>query len=96
MDITSLVIQFGSGAAGGALAGKLLKSLNLGPMGNALAGAVGGGIGIQAINSWLGLAMLGAQPETDAGTLAFQIAAGGIGGGVVMGLMGLLQRVASR
>jgi hypothetical protein len=96
MDITSLVIQFGSGAAGGALAGNLLKSLNLRLLGNALAGAIGGGIGVQTINSWMGLATLAAQFGTDPGTLARQLAAGAIGGGVVAALMGLLQRAASR
>jgi hypothetical protein len=96
MDITSLVIQFGSGAAGGALAGKLLKSFNLGPLGNLLAGAIGGGIGVQTINSWIGLAALAAQAGTDVGTLALQVAAGAVGGGVVTALMGVVQRVASR
>jgi hypothetical protein len=95
MDITSLVIQFGSGGAGGALAGKLLKSCKLGPLGNVLAGAFGGGIGVQTINSWIGLAAA-AQAGTDAGTLALQVAAGAIGGGAVTALMAVLQRMASR
>jgi hypothetical protein len=96
MDITGLVIQFGSGVAGGLLAGKLLKGLNLGPLGNALAGSVGGGIGVQAINSWLGLAMLSAQGGPDLGTLAVQLAAGAVGGGAATALFGLLHRLASR
>jgi hypothetical protein len=96
MEISSFVIQCGSGAAGGALAGTLLKGIGLGPLGDALAGAIGGGIGVQTINSWLGLAAVAPQTGIDLGTLALQLAAGGIGGAVTTALVGLLQRLASR
>jgi hypothetical protein len=96
MDITGLVIQFSSGVAGGVLAGKLLKSLNFGLMGSALAGGIGGGIGVQTINGWLSLATLSAQGGIDVGMLAVQLAAGAVGGGAATALFGLLQRLASR
>ena len=38
-----LIIQLISGAVGGNIAGALLKNLNLGPIGNSIAGIVGGG-----------------------------------------------------
>jgi len=40
-----LIIQLISGAVDGNIAGAILKNLNLGPIGNSIAGIVGGGIG---------------------------------------------------
>jgi uncharacterized membrane protein YeaQ/YmgE (transglycosylase-associated protein family) len=45
MNIVSLIIQLVSGAAGGNIAGSLLKKFDLGPVGNSIAGIVGGGLG---------------------------------------------------
>ena len=45
MDITNLIIQAVSGAVGGNVAGAAMKDKSLGPVGNSLAGLVGGGIG---------------------------------------------------
>src|SRR5271170_7696819 len=42
MDIMSLLIQLVTGAIGGNIAGGLLKQFNLGPIGNTIAGLVGG------------------------------------------------------
>ena len=39
MNIVSLIIQLVSGAAGGNIAGSLLKKLDLGPVGNSIAGS---------------------------------------------------------
>ena len=44
MNITALIVQLISGAAGGNIAGALLKKLSLGPVGNSIAGIVGGGL----------------------------------------------------
>ena len=51
--LVSLIIQLISGAVGGNIVGMLLKDLDLGPVGNSIAGIIGGGIGGQI------LAMLG-------------------------------------
>jgi uncharacterized membrane protein YeaQ/YmgE (transglycosylase-associated protein family) len=45
MDITSLIIEAVSGAVGGNVAGAAMKEKSLGPVGNSIAGIVGGGIG---------------------------------------------------
>ena len=47
MDVTSLVLQLISGAAGGNVAGALLKKSSLGPVGSSIAGLLGGGLGGQ-------------------------------------------------
>jgi uncharacterized membrane protein YeaQ/YmgE (transglycosylase-associated protein family) len=49
-----LIIQLISGAVGGNIAGAILKNLNLGPIGNSIAGIVGGGIGVAVGPSALG------------------------------------------
>lgn len=77
------IIQLISGAAGGNIAGALLKNLSLGTAGNSIAGIVGGGIGGQL------LAMLGAGGmEGIVGSLA----SGGVGGAVVMAIVGVIKK----
>ncbi len=48
--IINLIIQLVSGAVGGNIAGGLMKSLSLGPVGNSIAGIVGGGLGGQILS----------------------------------------------
>jgi hypothetical protein len=45
MNITALIIQLVSGAVGGNIAGAAMSKFNLGPIGNSIAGIVGGGVG---------------------------------------------------
>ena len=49
-----LIISLISGAAGGNIVGKLMKNLDLGPLGNSIAGIVGGGLGSQILGGLLG------------------------------------------
>ena len=49
MNLIALIIQLLSGAAGGNLAGKLFKNINLGTVGNSIAGILGGGLGGQLL-----------------------------------------------
>ena len=41
--ITNLIVQAVAGALGGNAAGRILKNINLGPVGNSISGAIGGG-----------------------------------------------------
>ncbi len=54
-SLLPLIIQLVSGAAGGNVAGSLMKNLSLGTIGNSLAGILGGGIGGQLLGM-LGMA----------------------------------------
>jgi uncharacterized membrane protein YeaQ/YmgE (transglycosylase-associated protein family) len=82
-SLLPIIIQLISGAAGGNIAGALLKNLSLGTAGNSIAGIVGGGIGGQL------LAMLGAGGmEGIVGSLA----SGGVGGAVVMAIVGVIKK----
>ena len=50
MNMLPLIIQLISGAVGGNVAGALMKNFNLGPIGNSIAGLIGGGLGGQLLS----------------------------------------------
>jgi uncharacterized membrane protein YeaQ/YmgE (transglycosylase-associated protein family) len=82
-----LIIQLLSGAIGGNVAGKLFSNLNLGTVGNSISGILGGGIG-----GWvLGLVGLGDGGTGLSGILG-SVAAGAIGGAVIMAIVGALKK----
>ncbi len=93
MDPLGLLIQLISGAAGGNIAGSLLKNASLGTAGNALAGGIGGLLGGNILNSALGISKAAAASGLDIGTIVSQIAGSGVGGGVLMVLVGLLKQI---
>ena len=93
MDPVTLIIQLISGAAGGNIAGSLLKNMSLGTLGNTISGVVGGLLGGNILNSALGLGKLAATGGFDIGAIVSQIAGGGVGGGLLMVLVGLLKQV---
>ena len=82
MDIATILTSLISGGVGGNIAGTLLKKLSLGPLGNTIAGVVGGGLGGIAVSNMMGVT------EMSAGVLG-NIAGSGVGGAVVMILVGL-------
>lgn len=86
-----IIIQLLSGAAGGNIAGKLLKNLDLGTLGNSLAGILGGGIGGQLLGM-LGLAS-GGDGGMDLTNIIASIGGGGAGGGVLMSIIGLVKNI---
>lgn len=94
MDILSLIIQLISGAAGGNIAGALLKKYSLGPVGNSIVGILGGGLGGQLLGL-LGAGDAGAATAAggfDLGALVSSVAGGGVGGGVLMAIVGLIRQ----
>ncbi len=81
--LVPLLIQLASGAAGGNVAGAVLKNLSLGTLGNSIAGIAGGGIGgfiLNAIASGAADGIIG------------QIAGGGVGGAIVMAIVGFIKQ----
>ena len=89
MNIIALIIQLICGAAGGNIVGRLIKSIDLGPVGNSIAGILGGGLGGQL----LGLTGLtgDAGGSLDLAGIIGSIASGGVGGGVLMAIVGLIK-----
>jgi hypothetical protein len=94
--LLNLVIQLVAGAVGGNAAGAILKQFNLGPLGNSIAGIIGGGLGGQLLN--MILAGSGAAPAGaagggfDVGSLVTQIVGGGVGGGILLVIVGLIRQ----
>jgi len=91
MDIASLIIQLISGALGGNAAGSYTKDTGLSPLGNTIAGALGGGIGGQLLHALLGVGGTAAASGLDIGTIVSAFATGGISGGLSALLIGYLK-----
>lgn len=83
-----LIISLLSGAAGGNIVGKVLKNLDLGPVGNSIAGILGGGLGSQILAS---LGSADAAAGLDIGSIISSVASGGVGGGVLMAIVGIIK-----
>jgi hypothetical protein len=93
MNWLPIIISLLSGAAGGNIAGKLLKNLDLGPAINSILGILGGGIGGQILG-WLGLgggAAVGGA-SVDLASIISSIAGGGVGGGALMAIIGAIKK----
>jgi hypothetical protein len=95
MNMVSLIIQLLSGAAGGNLAGSLLKQFNLGPVGNSIAGILGGGLGGQILGMLVGGGGAAAG-GLDIGSILSNVAGGGVGGAVLMIIVGLIRSAMSK
>ncbi len=87
-----LVIGLISGALGGNAAGALLRKLDQGTLINSAAGIVGGGLGGQILSmlGGGGMAEAAAGRGLDPGAILSQVAGGGVGGGVLLGVVGML------
>lgn len=93
------IIGLVSGAVGGNVAGKLMPNSSLGTLWNSVAGIAGGGIGSQL----LGMLGVGAGSAMDAGggmpdisTLLGMGGSGLVGGGVVMAVIGFIQKAMNK
>jgi len=92
-SLLPLIIQLISGAAGGNVAGSLLKNLSLGTVGNSIAGILGGGIGGQLLGM---LGMASGAGEMDLGGIVGSLASGGVGGGALMAIIGLIKNAMAK
>ena len=90
MNIVALIIQLICGALGGNITGKLFKNIDLGTLGNSIAGVLGGGLGGQVLNA-LGLFTGATGGSLDLASIIGNIASGGVGGGVLMAIIGLIK-----
>jgi hypothetical protein len=94
-----LIISLLSGAAGGNIAGKLLKDYDLGKLGNSIAGIVGGGLGAQIISMLAGGGAVGADAAAGGmgiGSIIGSIASGGVGGGILMVVVGIIKKAMAK
>ncbi len=91
-----LIIQLVAGALGGNVAGKLLKNLSLGTLGNSISGILGGAVGGQLLGM-LGLGVDSASGGAlDLSSILGSVAGGGVGGGLIMAIIGLVKKAMSK
>lgn len=86
-----LIIQLICGAAGGNIAGSLMKKFSLGTLGNSIVGILGGGLGGQLLGM-LGAGGAGAAGGLDLASILSSVAGGGVGGGVLMAIVGVIRQ----
>jgi uncharacterized membrane protein YeaQ/YmgE (transglycosylase-associated protein family) len=92
MNIIPLIIQLISGALGGNITGKIFKNIDLGTLGNSIAGIVGGGVGGQILNA-LGMFTGAEGGSLDIASILGNVASGGVGGGVIMAIIGFIKKM---
>ena len=92
-----MIISLLSGAAGGNVAGALMKKFSLGTIGNSVAGIAGGGLG-GGILSMLGAGGAAASggDAGGIGSLVGSVASGGVGGGALMAIIGMVRSAMGR
>jgi len=97
MGYLPLIIQLLSGAAGGNIAGNMMKESSLGTLWNSVAGILGGGLGgkvLGMLSPALGAAA--ASGSMDIGSILASVAGGGVGGGVLMAIIGILKKAMAK
>ena len=95
MNLIALIIQLICGALGGNITGKLFKNIDLGTVGNSIAGILGGGLGGQLLNA-AGLFTPAQGGAMDLASVIGNIVSGGVGGGVLMAIVGLIRSLMAR
>ena len=89
MDITSLIVQLVGGVAGGNAVGKGVPNVDLGPLGNTIAGAIGGVGGGQILQMLI--PMLAGGGGLDVGSIVGQLVGGGASGAILTTVVGLIK-----
>jgi hypothetical protein len=98
MDIVGILVSLIGGGVGGNGIAAILKQVNLGPVGNTIAGAIGGWLGtwlagmIPGLSGLVGTATAAAgNGGLDIGMLAGQGLTGLVGGGILTTIAGLIK-----
>jgi hypothetical protein len=96
--IVNLVIQLVAGAVGGNGAATAMKNVDLGKLGNTIAGALGGVGGGQLLEILMsgGAAAAATGGGLDVGGIVGQLVGGGAGGAVLTIVVGLLKNMMAK
>ena len=90
-NLLPLILQLAGGAAGGNLIAKLLKNLDLGPIGNTIIGLIGGFGGGQLAG------LLGAETGgTEIVPMLISLLGGGVGGGALTAIVGFIKNLIAK
>jgi hypothetical protein len=94
--VVNLVIQLIAGVIGGNAVGTSLKDYNLGPLGNTIAGAIGGAGGGQILQALIP-ALAGATGSgLDLGSIVGQLVGGGASGAILTVLVGIVKNMMAK
>jgi hypothetical protein len=102
MNVMGIVTDLVAGGVGGNIAGAVLKKFDLGPVGNSIAGIIGGVGGGQLLTMLMSggaAAAAGAATSTggtDMSSILANVAGGGVGGAIVMAIAGLVKTQMSK
>ncbi|OAI22919.1 hypothetical protein A1351_20335 [Methylosinus sp. R-45379] len=89
--LINLIIQLFAGAAGGSGVAKANKSFDLGPIANAIIGALGGAGGGSILTSLIPALAGAAGNGFDIAVFAGQLVGGGVSGAIVTAIVGLIR-----
>ena len=88
--LINLIIQLIAGAVGGNAAGATMKNIDLGTLGNTIAGAVGGAGGGTLLTALLPM-LQSAAGNVDIGTVVGQAVGGGVTGAILTAIVGIIK-----
>ena len=88
-SLVNVILALVAGAIGGNVVGAMLRQYNLGPLGNSIAGILGGGLGGELLSMILSG---GTVDASGVDSFLAQIIGGGIGGGLLMAIVGILRQ----
>ena len=88
--LINLIIQIIAGAVGGNAVGAGMKNVDLGALGNTIAGAIGGAGGGTLLTALLPI-LQNAAGNVDIGTVLGQAVGGGVAGAVVTAIVGIIK-----
>jgi hypothetical protein len=92
--IINLIIQLIAGAIGGNALGASMKNVDLGTLGNTIAGAIGGAGGGTLLTALLPV-LQGAAGNVDIGALVGQAVGGGISGAILTAIVAVIKNTMS-
>jgi uncharacterized membrane protein YeaQ/YmgE (transglycosylase-associated protein family) len=97
MNVMGIVTDLIAGGVGGNIAAAVLKKLDLGPVGNTIAGIVGGVGGGQLLSMLTsGGAAAASGGGMDMSSILGNVAGGGVGGAIVMAIVGEIKTQMSK
>src|SRR5882757_3594353 len=93
MNVMGIVTELIAGGVGGNIAGAVLKKFDLGPVGNTVAGLIGGVGGGQLLSMLVGGGAAAAAPSggMDMSSILSNVGGAGVGGAVLMAIIGLIK-----
>lgn len=89
--LVNLIIQIIAGIVGGNGIGAAVKDVSLGPVGNTIAGAIGGGVGGQVLQALIPMLAGTAGSGLDLGSIVGQAVGGGASGVILTAIAGLIK-----